>query len=177
MIDAIFLAPASWYDKDTKDDGEELKANLKGTGWTRPPSLQMPSTRVYQNKMLVHVMLDDADSIGEIASLVPGQCVGAQGAIIPAVWDFSPLDGYEPQYVETFPIDPETGEPSVEPVMELVPPPQPILVSAESREVIVPLSDKLIDYMPDMIDENDNVTRPTTLSLHQFGGRPWYLGA
>ena len=198
MIDVIFEVPETWKDTVTiththtelqyDEDGleteveiteshEQLKPELKPCCWYSSPSIQMPSTRTVGGKKIVHALIESEAVIATVLGETGGVCLAAQGAVIPAVWDYSPLDGYEPQYVETFPIDPETDKPVTEPVMELSEPaPEPILVSAATREIIVPMAKTaLLKYMPDQVDEDDVVTRPTKLSLHQFSGRPWSI--
>jgi len=198
MIDAIFEVPETWKDTVTiththtelqyDEDGveteveitesyEEQKDALKPCCWHSAPSLMMPGTRVYEGKKIIHALIESEAVIATVLGETGGVCLAAQGAIIPAVWDYSPLDGYEPTYVETFPVDPETGEPVVDPVMVLSEPaPEPILVSAATRVEIIPVDiTAILDYMPDIVDEDGGITRPTIVSLHQFGGRPWSL--
>jgi len=201
MIDAIFATPIGWQDKVktsrveyTEVDGvqvetvveeytNEINPQLKECCWKRPPSLQMPSTRQYNGMMLVHAIIESEAVIATVLEVSGGVCLAAQGAIIPAVWDYSPLDGYEPIYIETFPIDPMTELPVTEPVMELTnPAPEPILVSAATREIVVAMDvDALLEYMPDVVEydadgEVVSTSRPTAINgLHQFGGRPWAL--
>ena len=201
MIDAIFATPIGWQDKElisrveyTEVDGvqvetvveeytNEINPQLKECCWKRPPSLQMPSTRQYNGMMLVHALVESETVIATVLEVSGGVCLAAQGQIIPAVWDYSPLDGYEPVFEETFPIDPETELPVTEPVLVLTnPAPEPILVSAATREIIVPMNkDAIINYLPDIIKEDEEGTLTFTLrpeevtGLHQFGGRPWSI--
>ena len=201
MIDAIFATPIGWQDivktsrvEYTEVDGvqvetvveeytNEINPQLKECCWKRPPSLQMPSTRQYNGMMLVHAIIESEAVIATVLEESGGVCLAAQGAIIPAVWDYSPLDGYEPIYIETFPIDPLTELPVTEPVMELTnPAPEPILVSAATREIVVAMDvDALLEYMPDVVEydadgEVVSTSRPTAISgLHQFSGRPWAI--
>ena len=60
---------------------------LKARAWVRPPTLQMPGTRTFDDRKLVHALIHDDATRGQINSLIPGQCAGAQGAVIPAVYD------------------------------------------------------------------------------------------
>ena len=204
MIDAIFEVPETWKDTVTiththtelqyDEDGleteveiteshEQLKPELKPCCWHSSPSIQMPSTRTVGGKKIVHALIESEAVIATVLGETGGVCLAAQGAIIPAVWDYSPLDGYEPIYIETFPIDPMTELPVTEPVMELTnPAPEPILVSAATREIVVAMDvDALLEYMPDVVEydadgEVVSTSRPTAINgLHQFGGRPWAL--
>ena len=174
MIDVIFEVPELWVDCD--EEGALLEP-INHIHWCKHPSDQMPSTRTFGGNKLVHSLIESEEHIQCVLDCSGGKVLAAQGAIIPAVWDYSPLDGYEPIYIETFPIDPMTELPVTEPVMELSEPaPEPILVSAATREIIVPMAKTaLLKYMPDQVDEDDVVTRPTKLSLHQFSGRPWSI--
>jgi len=204
MIDTIFEVPETWKDTVTitntrtelqyDEDGveteveitesyEEQKDALKPCCWHSAPSLMMPGTRVYEGKKIIHALIESEAVIATVLKESKGQCLAAQGQIIPAVWDYSPLDGYEPVFEETFPIDPETELPVTEPVLVLTnPAPEPILVSAATREIIVPMNkDAIINYLPDIIKEDEEGTLTFTLrpeevtGLHQFGGRPWSI--
>ena len=143
----------------------------------------MPSTHQYNGMMLVHALVESEAVIATVLEESGGVCLAAQGQIIPAVWDYSPLDGYEPVFEETFPIDPMTELPVTEPVLELTnPAPEPILVSAATREIVVAMDkDALLEYMPDVVEydadgEVVSTSRPTAISgLHQFSGRPWAI--
>lgn len=91
-IDALFLTPAAWSDKVVVEEEEgvqeHLHKSLKALGWERPTTLQMPGTRVYQGRKLVHAKLDmsadAANVIGAVVASVPGECVGALGRTVPA---------------------------------------------------------------------------------------------
>ena len=190
MIDAIFATPIGWQDivktsrvEYTEVDGvqvetvveeytNEINPQLKECCWKRPPSLQMPSTRQYNGMMLVHALIESEAVIATVLGETGGVCLAAQGAVIPAVWDYSPLDGYEPVYDLTDPELPVLTNPA----------PEPILVSAATREIVVAMDkDALLEYMPDVVEydadgEVVSTSRPTAISgLHQFGGRPWAL--
>ena len=185
-IDALFLCPAAWSDRETVGEDEVTKGDLKSHGWERPPSLQMPGTRTHQGRQLVHAKLnispDAANLIGQIASAVPGECVGALGAVVPAVYDYENPEVHTiPERTEVIPavIDPETGEVLVEEqtlvllgyTYKTFP-----VITPEHREEIVPLDrERLLDWQADVMDEDGNVTRPTVLTLHTFLGRSWYL--
>ena len=185
MIDAIFLVDSSWKDTTTITElqldengvefevsSEQLKDALKPCCWHSAPSLMMPGTRVYEGKKIIHALIESEAVIATVLKESKGQCLAAQGQIIPAVWDFSPLDGYEPVYDLTDPEFPVLTNPA----------PDPILVSAATREIVVAMDkDALLEYMPDVVEydadgEVVSTSRPTAISgLHQFSGRPWSI--
>jgi len=193
MIDAIFEVPETWKDTVTitntrtelqyDEDGveteveitesyEEQKPELKPCCWHSSPSIQMPSTRTVGGKKIVHALIESEAVIATVLEVSGGVCLAAQGAVIPAVWDYSPLDGYEPVYDLTDPEFPVLTNPA----------PEPILVSAATREIVVAMDvDALLEYMPDVVEydadgEVVSTSRPTAISgLHQFSGRPWAI--
>jgi len=185
MIDAIFEVPETWKDTTTITElqldengvevevsSEQLKDALKPCCWHSPPSIQMPSTRAVGGKKIVHALIESEAVIATVLGETGGVCLAAQGAIIPAVWDYSPLDGYEPVYDLTDPELPVLTNPA----------PEPILVSAATREIVVAMDvGALLEYMPDVVEYNADgevvsTSRPTAISgLHQFSGRPWSI--
>ena len=164
MIDVIFEVPELWVDCD--EEGALLEP-INHIKWCRHPSDQMPSTRTFGGNKLVHSLIESEEHIQCVLDCSGGKVLAAQGAIIPAVWDYSPLDGYEPVYDLTDPEFPVLTNPA----------PEPILVSAATREIVVAMDkDALLEYMPDLLDEDGGATRPTAISgLHQFSGRPWAI--
>lgn len=186
FVDALFLCPAAWSDRELVDEAEVTKEVLKSHGWERPPSLQMPGTRTYQGRQLVHAKLelteDAANVIGAITSAVPGECVGALGAVIPAVYDYeNPIVNTVLEKVLEHPaiVDPETEEVLIEAWQETIPAytyeTYPV-ITPEHREELVPLDRaRILNWMNDVVDEDGNTSRPTVLRLHVFAGRSWYL--
>jgi len=169
MIDVIFEVPELWVDCD--EEGALLEP-INHIHWCKHPSDQMPSTRTFGGNKLVHSLIESEEHIQCVLDCSGGKVLAAQGAIIPAVWDYSPLDGYEPVYDLTDPEFPVLTNPA----------PEPILVSAATREIVVAMDvDALLEYMPDVVEydadgEVVSTSRPTAINgLHQFGGRPWAL--
>jgi len=169
MIDVIFEVPELWVDCD--EEGALLEP-INHIHWCKHPSDQMPSTRTFGGNKLVHSLIESEEHIQCVLDCSGGKVLAAQGAIIPAVWDYSPLDGYEPVYDLTDPEFPVLTNPA----------PEPILVSATTREIVVAMDvDALLEYMPDVVEydadgEVVSTSRPTAINgLHQFGGRPWAL--
>ena len=169
MIDVIFEVPELWVDCD--EEGALLEP-INHIHWCKHPSDQMPSTRTFGGNKLVHSLIESEEHIQCVLDCSGGKVLAAQGAVIPAVWDYSPLDGYEPVYDLTDPEFPVLTNPA----------PEPILVSAATREIVVAMDkDALLEYMPDVVEydadgEVVSTSRPTAISgLHQFSGRPWAI--
>ena len=169
MIDVIFEVPELWVDCD--EEGALLEP-INHIHWCKHPSDQMPSTRTFGGNKLVHSLIESEEHIQCVLDCSGGKVLAAQGAIIPAVWDYSPLDGYEPVYDLTDPEFPVLTNPA----------PEPILVSAATREIVVAMDkDALLEYMPDVVEydadgEVVSTSRPTAINgLHQFSGRPWAI--